>query len=100
MTIKSQKHVKFGDRKIGDGEPCFIVFEAGPTHSGIDSAKKLVTHAAEAGADAINTKGTGDPGKRTVIASNLPSGLDWKALRSAFSEVGRVRCLRAGYVGI
>lgn len=53
MTIKSQKHVKFGDRKIGDGEPCFIVFEAGPTHSGIDSAKKLVTHAAEAGADAI-----------------------------------------------
>ena len=53
MTIKSQKHVKFGDRKIGDGEPCFIVFEAGPAHSGIDSAKRLVTHAAEAGADAI-----------------------------------------------
>lgn len=31
----------------------FIVFEAGPTHDGIDSAKKLVKYAAEAGADAV-----------------------------------------------
>ena len=36
----------------------------------------------------------GDPGKRTVIASNLPSGLDWKDLKSAFSVVGVVElCL-------
>jgi len=45
--------IQFGNRKIGDGEPCFITFEAGPTHSGIDSAKRLVALAAEAGANAV-----------------------------------------------
>ncbi len=45
--------VKFGDRQIGDGHPCFITFEAGPTHDGLDSAKRLVDHAADAGADAV-----------------------------------------------
>jgi len=41
------------NKKIGDGEQCFITYEAGPTHDGIDSAKRLVKHAADAGADAI-----------------------------------------------
>lgn len=45
--------VKFGSRKIGDGEPRFVTFEAGPTHSGVDSAKELISLSAEAGADAI-----------------------------------------------
>jgi len=44
---------KIGDRAIGDGCPCFITFEAGATHSGLDYAKKLVQLAAQAGADAI-----------------------------------------------
>ncbi len=48
-----RKRVKIGEREIGDGAPCFVVFEAGPTHSGIDSAKALITHAARAGAHAI-----------------------------------------------
>ena len=47
------KTVSFGDKKIGDGHPTFIVFEAGPTHDGVDTAKKLIRHAAEAGADAV-----------------------------------------------
>lgn len=38
---------------IGDGEPTYIVFEAGPTHNGLDTAKTLVTIAARAGADAV-----------------------------------------------
>ncbi|MCE9640170.1 MAG: N-acetylneuraminate synthase family protein, partial [Betaproteobacteria bacterium] len=38
---------------MGDGSPCFIVYEAGPTHSGLESAKDLVRLAAEAGADAV-----------------------------------------------
>ena len=41
------------DKKIGDGSPVFIVFEAGPTHNGIESAKELVKYAAKAGADGI-----------------------------------------------
>ena len=48
-----QKTVSFGKRKIGDGHPCFIVLEAGPTHDGLETAMKLVSLAAEAGADAV-----------------------------------------------
>ena len=47
------KPVRIGSRIIGCGEPCFITFEAGPTHTGIESALRLVRHAARAGADAI-----------------------------------------------
>jgi len=45
--------VEFGNRLVDDGQPCFITFEAGPTHDGLNSAKRLVSHAAEAGADAV-----------------------------------------------
>ena len=47
------KKVTFGGRIVGDGQPCFITFEAGPTHNGLASAKRLVKLAAEAGADAV-----------------------------------------------
>ncbi|WP_424096622.1 N-acetylneuraminate synthase family protein [Moorena producens] len=47
------RSVKFGKRTVGDGHPCFITFEAGPTHDGLESACQLVSLAAEAGADAI-----------------------------------------------
>lgn len=42
-----------GKREIGDKSPCYITFEIGPTHDGVDSAKRLIKHAAEAGADAV-----------------------------------------------
>jgi sialic acid synthase SpsE len=45
--------VNFGGKIVGYGHPCFVTFEAGPTHDGLESAKRLVTLAAEAGADAI-----------------------------------------------
>jgi N,N'-diacetyllegionaminate synthase len=45
--------VCFGNRKLGDGQPCFITFEAGATHDGVESAMTLVRLAAAAGADAI-----------------------------------------------
>jgi len=41
------------NRKIGDGQPVFIVFEAGATHNGLESAIELVKLAARAGADGI-----------------------------------------------
>ncbi|MBW1697347.1 MAG: N-acetylneuraminate synthase family protein [Deltaproteobacteria bacterium] len=47
------KTVRISGKHIGDGYPCFIVFEAGPSHNGIDSACELVRRAAAAGADAI-----------------------------------------------
>lgn len=52
--------VNIGSRALGEGFPCFITFEAGPTHNGLDSAKRLVGLAAEAGADAIKFQ-IGDP---------------------------------------
>ena len=45
--------VKFADRQVGGGAPCFITFEAGPTHNGLESAKRLVSLAAKAGGDAV-----------------------------------------------
>ena len=42
-----------GKKEIGGDAPCFITFEAGPTHSGFDSAVRLIKLAAEKGADAI-----------------------------------------------
>jgi len=45
--------IKIGNKYIGEGQPTFITFEAGPTHDGLESAKELVYLAAEAGADAV-----------------------------------------------
>lgn len=44
---------RIGNRLIGDGQPCYITFEAGPTHNGLPMALELCRQAAKAGADAI-----------------------------------------------
>lgn len=49
----SRTPIEIGNRVVGDGHPCFITFEAGPTHSGLESAKALSRHAAKAGANAV-----------------------------------------------
>src|ERR1700730_479520 len=53
MTQTKRQSVKIGAREVGDGHPAFIVFEAGPTHDGLETAKSLASHAAKAGAHAI-----------------------------------------------
>ncbi len=46
--------VKIGDRIVGQGQPCFIIAEAGVNHNGVfEKAKKLVDAAVLAGADAV-----------------------------------------------
>lgn len=48
------KKIKIRDKWVGDGEPCFIIAEAGSNHNGnMDQAKKLIDIAADAGADAV-----------------------------------------------
>ena len=42
---------KIGKKNIGDNFPCYITFEIGPTHEGLDSAKRLIKHASDAGAE-------------------------------------------------
>jgi N,N'-diacetyllegionaminate synthase len=44
---------QIGRRWVGDGHPCFVTYEAGPTHDGLETAKRLVRLAADAGADAV-----------------------------------------------
>lgn len=46
--------VELGGKRIGPGNPCFVIAEAGVNHNGhIDLARELVRLAARAGADAI-----------------------------------------------
>jgi len=48
------KKIKISGRLIGQGEPCFIVAEAGINHNGsVALAKKMVDAAKKAGADAV-----------------------------------------------
>ena len=48
------KKVKIGDRWVGDGEPCFVIAEAGANHDRkLDQAKQLIDVAVQAGADAV-----------------------------------------------
>ena len=45
--------IKLGNKAIGDDQECYIVFEIGPTHTGFDSAKRLIKHAFDAGGNAV-----------------------------------------------
>jgi N-acetylneuraminate synthase len=46
--------VSIGGRRVGDGEPCFCIAEAGSNHNGsLDMARRLIDVAVEAGADAV-----------------------------------------------
>lgn len=47
------KTVKIGGRSVGEGHPVFISLEAGATHDGLETAKKLCQAASDAGADAV-----------------------------------------------
>jgi sialic acid synthase SpsE len=40
-------------KEVGDEGQCYITFEAGPTHDGFETAKKLIDLAKEHGADAV-----------------------------------------------
>jgi sialic acid synthase SpsE len=48
-----ESQIELSGRVVGDGRPCFIVLEAGPTHDSLESAKRLVQMAADAGGDAV-----------------------------------------------
>lgn len=60
----------FGNRRVGDGHPCIITLEAGATHNGLGSAKRLVTFAAESGADAVKFQ-IFDPGRLVADRKQL-----------------------------
>lgn len=48
------KKVKIGDRRVGEGEPTFIIAELGANHDrNLNQAKELIDVAVDAGADAV-----------------------------------------------
>ena len=48
------KKVRIGNRLIGEGEPCYIIAEAGSNHNGdLKIAKELIDAASDSGVDAI-----------------------------------------------
>ncbi len=48
------RRIIIGNKKLGCGEPCFVIAEAGVNHNGnLDMGLKLVDVAADAGADAV-----------------------------------------------
>ena len=53
MNRAMRDEVPFGKARVGSEWPVYIVFEAGPTHDGLETALKLIDIAAEAGANAV-----------------------------------------------
>src|SRR6478736_146871 len=53
--------VRIGNRRVGAGEPCYLIAEIGINHNGnIDLAKRLISVAVAAGCDAVKFQ------KRTI----------------------------------
>jgi N-acetylneuraminate synthase len=51
---RQMKHIQLGGRLVGEGEPCFVIAEAGVNHDGsLDKAVALVDVAVKANADAV-----------------------------------------------
>ncbi|MFA4855186.1 MAG: N-acetylneuraminate synthase family protein [archaeon] len=48
------QNIRIGSREIGQGQPCYVIAEAGINHNGrLDLAKRLIDVAVEAGADSV-----------------------------------------------
>jgi len=51
---EANKSISIGERRVGKGEPCFIIGEAGVNHNGsFELARELVDVAVDAGCDAL-----------------------------------------------
>lgn len=53
MGFNGIDNLEINNKKIGKGYPCFITFEIGATHNGVESAKNLIKLASDSGADAV-----------------------------------------------
>ena len=75
--------VTIGNRRIGGGEPCFVIAEIGINHNGsLEIARQLIDVAAAAGCDAVKFQ------KRTVDVVYSKEELD-RPRESPFGETNR-----------
>jgi sialic acid synthase SpsE len=65
------KTIRIGERLVGEGQPCFIIAEAGVNHNGeVELARRLVDVAVRAQADAVKFQ------KRTITDILVRAALD------------------------
>src|SRR3990172_8468683 len=66
-----KRHMKIGNREIGNGKVPYIVAEISGNHCGsLDNAKRLIRAAKRAGADAVKTQ-CYEPGTITLDCNKL-----------------------------
>ena len=84
------RRIRIGNKVVGDGEPTFIIAEAGFNHGGdFEIAKKMVEVAANAGADAVTFQHiVGD--KLIAGAKRTPSINVWDKYQLTDTELGRL----------
>ncbi|MFC1856975.1 N-acetylneuraminate synthase [Thermodesulfobacteriota bacterium] len=92
--------LRYGDRRIGPGQKCFIIAEAGVNHNGrLDLAIKLVDIACHAGADAVKFQTFR---AERLAAPNAPKAEYQKkttgAEESQFDMLKRLELPDAGYL--
>lgn len=50
----TDRHIRIGPSRVGEGHPCYVIAEAGSNHNrDLDTAKRLVDVAVDAGANAV-----------------------------------------------
>lgn len=85
--------ISIGNRKIGDGQPCFIIAEAGVNHNGdLERAKKMIDVAAEARVDAVKFQAFTAEGlvTRTAPKAKYQSDNTGNAAESQFEMLKRL----------
>jgi len=90
------KTVKIANKLVGEGQPTFIIAEAGVNHNGkIELAKKLVQIAVDAGADAVKFQTYKSEG---VVATGVDSA-DYakKNIGKNISQINMIKSLELSY---
>ena len=75
--------IDIASRKVGAGQPCFIVAEAGVNHNGdVYLAHRLIDAAAEAGADAVAAISTKQKTLPPSLLDTIPNNsVNWSDKR-------------------
>jgi len=88
----SRSALDVAGRQVGPGQPCFIIAEAGVNHDGeLETARRLVQVAAEAGADAVKFQTFS--ADRTVTRHAPKAGYQLRSTDPSESQVEMLRRL-------
>lgn len=72
------RYLQIGDRLVGEGQPCFIIAEAGVNHNGsLEMALQLVDVALDAGADAVKFQKRELKGLYPAELLENPNAAEW-----------------------